>query len=448
MSSSGDRQKFASQSTKTYCKVCNAHIDNNAIALQHHYNGNRHKRNLQDSIIKQRKEKRNNQYSQRNEENEIQRMQREAGITPTSSSSSSSHRSKPIAKRIRVSEGVCFNYQTGDCVYGDECKFKHIKENLNDPTSTSSSSSSTSAATGANAATGATGDGKWQFSQAFTEGQDSDSEDEEDEEEKRGMYVMNGCVYLVGEKHPEKMKIGLHVEIALGDQFDSDEDGDENENETIQDGSSLKEEEEEEEEISPWMNGMICNLLYTDDDTSLRQWRYRVQILTPGVDFNTKRDVLLEDIRIQVAPPPPPVDHHNQKYVDDVQFILEEKNLNTGIGGWGDVEEEEDSVEEEVGVLSSETVAVNDGVKNDGDSVVNMFIGSKKKKEKRSRVSVFGNDEEEEEEEGGSKMKQVVVDRSMYGGFKIGFNQKKEEESDVKKVKVGFKKRGKKRKKR
>ena len=62
---------------------------------------------------------------------------------------------------------------------------------------------------------------------------------------------------------------------------------------------------------------------------------------------------------------------------------------------------------------------------------------------------MFGNDEEEEEEEGGSKMKQVVVDRSMYGGFKIGFNQKKEEESsDVKKVKVGFKKRGKKRKKR
>ena len=53
---------------------------------------------------------------------------------------------------------------------------------------------------------------------------------------------------------------------------------------------------------------------------------------------------------------------------------------------------------------------------------------------------MFGNDEEEEEEEGGSKMKQVVVDRSMYGGFKIGFNQKK--------VKVGFKKRGKKRKKR
>ena len=88
-------------------------------------------------------------------------------------------------------------------------------------------------------------------------------------------------------------------------------------------------------------------------------------------------------------------------------------------------------------------------MKNEGDSVVNMFIGSKKKKEKRSRVSVFGNDEEEEEEEeGGSKMKQVVVDRSMYGGFKIGFNQKKEEESDVKKVKVGFKKRGKKRKKR
>ena len=33
------------------------------------------------------------------------------------------------------------------------------------------------------------------------------------------------------------------------------------------------------------------------------------------------------------------------------------------------------------------------------------------------------------------------------GGFKLGFNQKKEEESDVKKVKVGFKKRGKKKRK-
>lgn len=38
-----------------------------------------------------------------------------------------------------------------------------------------------------------------------------------------------------------------------------------------------------------------------------------------------------------------------------------------------------------------------------------------------------------------------MVDRSMYGEFKIGFNQRKkdEESSDVKKVKVGFKKRGK-----
>ena len=35
----------------------------------------------------------------------------------------------------------------------------------------------------------------------------------------------------------------------------------------------------------------------------------------------------------------------------------------------------------------------------------------------------------------------------MYGGFKIGFNQKKEEESDVKKVKVGLKKEERKEKK-
>ena len=52
----------------------------------------------------------------------------------------------------------------------------------------------------------------------------------------------------------------------------------------------------------------------------------------------------------------------------------------------------------------------------DKNEIVKLMEVSKWKcsKEKRARVSVFGNDEEEEEEEEeGNKIKQVVVDRSF-----------------------------------
>ena len=320
MSASGDRNMRASVSGKIYCKVCNTHVDDNPIALSHHYQGNRHKRNVRENLDNQRKEKKRNNSLQRKEISEIQRMQRQAGITPTVSHSASSLQSHHRNQYEEYTSGVCFNYQKGQCLYGEECKYKHVFDDVQKKKKARmDQENGEGGGNGSHGSTTGLGLG-FDIKQA-REGEsggvsESDSEEEVDETERRGMYVMEGRVYLDGIKHPDQLILGRQVEVALGDQFDS---GDDDDDEGKEQGKGEDDEEGEKEEYNPWTTGILSSLLYTDIETPSsapssssssssasssssssaeeRQWRYRVT-LTGGVDCGLEKDVLLEDLRI------------------------------------------------------------------------------------------------------------------------------------------------------
>ena len=495
-SRSGDRNQFASQSGKKYCKVCNTHIDDNPIALQHHYSGNRHAWNVREQLDKQRKEKNHVAGTQRREEREIQRMQRRAGIAVTPSSSSSSNAHIPYVR------GICYDFQKGACMNGDDCRYRHVLEGSLEASMPEIRKGKDTGSSLDPSGVGVEVGGRHWAQAMEGDGEDDEDEDEEvDEEEVRGSYVMDGRVYLVGEKHPEKMCVGLMVEVVVGGEYDEEEEEEDSGGGGGGGGGDGEGEEEEEVEMSPWTSAVVTSVMYTGgsiteaaavaaeeaataakdgtadkttgqkDSLLSRQWRYKIQLLN-GVDVGTVRDVLLEDVRVPCAPPPPPVDERNQIHVDDVEMMLSERNMDTGLGGWEVAEVVEEMVveEEEVEVEEDELrrdATVQLGLSSSSSSSSSM-VGKKRGRSDRKLNSgrsgggVFGGDSDEEEEERVTSSKQGESggggSGGVYGGFKVGLSLKKKNllKSDgsdgsgngvAAAVKVTFKKRGKKKKK-
>ena len=492
-SRSGDRNQFASQSGKKYCKVCNTHIDDNPIALQHHYSGNRHARNVREQLDKQRKEKNHVAGTQRREEREIQRMQRRAGIAVTLSSSSSSSSSD----HVPYVRGICYDFQKGACMNGDGCRYRHVLEGSLEASMPEMRRDKDTGSSLDPSGVGVEVGGRHWAQAVEGDGENDDEEDEDeevDEEEVRGSYVIDGRVYLVGEKHPEKMCVGLMVEVVVGGEYDEEEEEEENSGGGGGGGGGGEEEEEVEVEMSPWTSAVVTSVMYTGgsiteaaavaaeeaaaaakdgtvdkttgqkDSLLSRQWRYKVQLLN-GADVGTVRDVLLEDVRVPCAPPPPPVDERNQIHVDDVEMMLSERNMDTGLGGWEvaeGVEVVEEGVEEVVEEEEEEELrrdgTVQLGLSSSSSSIVGKKRGRSDRKlnSGRSGGGVFGGDSDEEEEERVTSSNRGGEGGSVYGGFKVGLslNKKNLLQSDgsdgsgvAAAAKVTFKKRGKKKKK-
>ena len=61
---------------KKYCECCSAFITNNPVSLKKHFSGNRHKRNLQQSIINKRKDKTNKIREERETFKELRQLER------------------------------------------------------------------------------------------------------------------------------------------------------------------------------------------------------------------------------------------------------------------------------------------------------------------------------------------------------------------------------------
>ena len=339
---SGDRVDFRGSSGKHYCKFCNAWIDGNPIALKHHREGNRHKRNVQAAMDRQRRDKMNEEKRKRREAAEVSRMQREAGIRASDGSvhaNRSAARAPGEGPSRSHKQNICFAFQRGDCRHGSTCKFSHEVEG-GSVASSSQPSKSTAAiedAKGKNSmlkqrdyGTGREGEKLARLESQGNEQASGDegSDAELDEDERRGIYEVDGRIYLEAARHPEKIVPGLAVEIAVGAEFDSDE-------------------EDEEDAASPWAKAVVAQVLVLCSDASNAkgadqsiQWRYRVRITEDdedetGADETAQiRDALLEDMRVPVAPPPPPVDLTNRGQIDDAELLLKDRSTNTGIGGW------------------------------------------------------------------------------------------------------------------
>ncbi len=388
----GDRVDFRGSSGKQYCKFCNAWIDGNPIALKHHREGNRHKRNVQYAIDRQRKEKQAEHTRARREQQEVRRMQLAAGMPVGEregggGGGGGADRGGGVSGGRQRRNNVCFAFQRGDCRRGSACKFAHEKEG--DGASASSASSSSSSADPASAlgkrdgGTGREGDELARREREALGLGEEGSDAEMDEDERRGMYVVDGRVYLEAARHPDKIVPGLRVEVAVGGEFDSDEE---------------EGQRPEDEDASPWAQAVVAQVLVlragskvggeaggsgAAEEASV-QWRYRVRIVHDGGgrgDAAEKasgapgqqiiRDALLEDMRVLVAPPPPPVDDTNRDQTEDAALVLQDKSTTTGMGGWevvpADDDDEEEHVEEER-EEEEEMAAVRRGGREDGGS--------------------------------------------------------------------------------